>query len=65
MRLTIRSILSNLKPDIQDRKGRAKQRRAATQPTFSTTVLASCYKATLLSWGQAALDKRLLPKHTP
>src|ERR1019366_385120 len=45
----------------QNRKGSAKQRRAATQPTFSTTVLVSCYESTLLRRGQAAVDEAAPP----
>ena len=32
------------------------QRQAATEPIFSTTVLASCYEATLLSAGAGASE---------
>jgi hypothetical protein len=34
----------------------------STQPTFSTTVLVSCYEATLLWRGQAVETKQLLPE---
>src|ERR1035438_10329537 len=42
---------------LQNRQGRAKQRRATTQPTFGTTVLVSCYETTLL-WRGAGVVRR-------
>ena len=44
-----------------DRKRCAKQRRAAAQPTFSKTVLVSCYEATLLWRGQTVVDEAAAP----